>query len=452
MQTNLLDPTVQRALSPIEEQILDPAEVDIFEGGAATQSAPTAGIEGQDLLKDLVSALNSRDRETFGSRDRKAFDFDASFEKYKNRLAPYLSTSPRPTLYDLASDIGAALLSSDPTAGTFRGVGIGFSNFNKRLKKDKENRRLLDRQIGLQAMQMAMADEKAATDYLNELEIKRIELLGKPYDPLIYEFPDPKTGEIKTIEVDPRNPIEVAAIRSVPGAKQIRLPESQINIDQRPESYGAKEASKTLNELESQWAADAKAANSQNQLTNMFLLQLTRLGEDGFGQIQSRTLGVRTFLDDLGIRYDDSIPDQQLVNTLGTRIAMGLVGQTKGAITEMEMRLFLAASPTLASTYEGALKQATLLQRIANLNSKKAEDWSRDAENVLSRAETAEARLRAARAWEIQWQKNNPFLTAEETSELRKFAAQETEQARILREAMRPESSDTLGLKTDFSD
>ena len=318
MQTNLLDPTVQRALSPIEEQILTPAEVDIFEGEAATQSAPTAGIESQDLLRDLVSALNSRDRETFGSRDRKAFDFDASFEKYKNRLAPYLSTSPRPTLYDLASDIGAALLSSDPTAGTFRGVGIGFSNFNKRLKKDKENRRLLDRQVGLQAMQMAMTDEKAATDYLNELEIKRLELLGKPYDPLIYEYPDPETGEIKTIEVDPRNPIEVALVRGIPGVKQIRLPESQINIDQRAEPYGAKEAAKTLDELESQWAADAKAANSQNQLTNMFLLQLTRLGEDGFGQIQSRTLGVRTFLDDLGIRYDDSIPDQQLVNTLST--------------------------------------------------------------------------------------------------------------------------------------
>ena len=430
----------------LEEQIVglsdDPAE----EYGSGT------GLKPLDT-EQFVDPVQNQIDEMAKALQPKPFDFDASFEKYSQRLAPYFSQSTRPTFYDMASDIGKAMLSADPTAGAFRSAGIGFSNFNERLRKDKESRLALDRQIGLQAMQMAMADERAATDYLNKLELERIKLAGKPYDPLIYEVPDPKTGESVTIEVDPRNPVEVAAIRRIPGATQIKLPDSQITIDSRtiPETTYDKESAKTLNELEKDWADEAKQGISQNQLTSMFLYQLQKLGPDGFGVVEAGTLGARQILDDLGIVVDKTISDQQLVNTLGTRIAMALVGQTKGAITEMEMRLFLSASPTLASTYEGALKQAALLQRIGNLNIKRAEDWNQAVqEGILDGAETASDRLRIARSWEIGWQKKNPFLTAEETGELRRFAAEESEYAKTLRTALRPEVKSST-MVTDFS-
>jgi hypothetical protein len=430
----------------LEEQIVglsdDPAE----EYGSGT------GLKPLDT-EQFVDPVQNQIDEMAKALQPKPFNFDASFDKYSNRLAPYFSESTRPTFYDMASDIGKAMLSADPTAGAFRSAGIGFSNFNERLRKDKESRIALDRQIGLQAMQMAMADERAATDYLNKLELERIKLAGKPYDPLIYEVPDPKTGESVTIEVDPRNPVEVAAIRRIPGATQIKLPDSQITIDSRtiPETTYDKESAKTLNELEKEWADEAKQGISQNQLTNMFLYQLQKLGPDGFGVVEAGTLGARQILDDLGIVVDKTISDQQLVNTLGTRIAMALVGQTKGAITEMEMRLFLAASPTLASTYEGALKQAALLQRIGNLNIKRAEDWNQAVqEGILDGAETASDRLRVARNWELGWQKKNPFLTAEETGELRRFAAKENKYARTLRTALRPEAKSST-MNTDFS-
>ena len=431
----------------LEEQIVglsdDPAE----EYGSGT------GLKPLDT-EQFVDPVQNQIDEMAKALQPKPFNFDASFDKYSNRLAPYFSESTRPTFYDMASDIGKAMLSADPTAGAFRSAGIGFSNFNERLRKDKESRIALDRQIGLQAMQMAMADERAATDYLNKLELERIKLAGKPYDPLIYEVPDPKTGESVTIEVDPRNPVEVAAIRRIPGATQIKLPDSQITIDSRtiPETTYDKESAKTLNELEKEWADEAKQGVSQNQLTSMFLYQLQKLGPDGFGVVEAGTLGARQILDDLGIVVDKTISDQQLVNTLGTRIAMALVGQTKGAITEMEMRLFLSASPTLASTYEGALKQAALLQRIGNLNIKRAEDWNQAVqEGILDGAETASDRLRIARSWEIGWQKKNPFLTAEETGELRRFAAKESKDARTLRTALRPEVKSST-MVTDFSE
>lgn len=431
----------------LEQQIVGLSGDPMEEYGSGT------GLKPLDT-EQLVDPVQNQIDEMAKALQPKPFDFEASFDKYSKRLAPYFSQSTRPTFYDMASDIGKAMLSADPTAGAFRSAGIGFSNFNERLRKDKESRLALDRQIGLQAMQMAMADERAAKDYLNKLELERIKLAGKPYDPLIYEVPDPKTGESVTIEVDPRNQVEVAAIRMMPGAKQIKLPESQITIDSRttPETTYDKESAKTLNALEKEWAEEAKQGISQNQLTSMFLYQLEKLGPDGFGVVEAGTMGARKILDDLGIVYDSNIPDQELVNTLGTRIAMALVGQTKGAITEMEMRLFLAASPTLASTYEGALKQAALLQRIGNLNIKRAEDWNKAVqEGILDGAETASDRLRIARSWELGWQKKNPFLTAEETSELRRAAAGESKEARAFRTALRPEVT-TSTMNTDFSE
>jgi len=426
-----------------------------YGSGTGLKPLDTEQLDTEQLdTEQLADPVQKQIEEMLQALQPKPFDFDASYKKYSQRLAPYFSQSTRPTFYDMASDIGKAMLSADPTAGAFRSAGIGFSNFNERLRKDRESRIALDRQIGLQAMQMATADERAATDYLNKLELERIKLAGKPYDPLIYEVPDPKTGETRTIEVDPRNQAEVAAIRMMPGAKQIKLADSQITIDSRttPESTYDKESAKTLNDLEAAWADEAKQGVSQNQLTGMFLYQLQKLGPEGFGVVEAGTMGARKLLDDLGIVYDSNIPDQELVNTLGTRIAMALVGQTKGAITEMEMRLFLAASPTLASTYEGALKQAALLQRIGDLNIRRAEDWNKAVqEGILESAETASDRLRIARSWELGWQKKNPFLTAEETGELRRFAAGESKEARTLRTALRPESNSST-MNTDFSE
>ena len=430
----------------LEQQIVGLSGDPVEEYGSGTGLKPLDTEQLEDPVQKQIDEMAQ-------ALQPKPFDFDASFEKYSQRLAPYFSQSTRPTFYDMASDIGKAMLSADPTAGAFRSAGIGFSNFNERLRKDKESRLALDRQIGLQAMQMAMADERAATDYLNKLELERIKLAGKPYDPLIYEVPDPETGETRVVEIDPRNQLEVAAIRRIPGAKQIKIPESQINIDSRtqPQTAYEKKSGETLNELEAEWAKEAQQGISQNQLTSMFLYQLEKLGPQGFGTIEAGTLNARQFLNDLGIIYDKNIPDQQLVNTLGTRIAMALVGQTKGAITEMEMRLFLAASPTLASTYEGARKQAILLKRIADLNIKRAEDWNKAVqEGALADAETQSDKLRVARAWEIGWRKGNPFLNPEETALLRQAAAKESAEAKAIRTTLRPTTTSST-MQTDFS-
>lgn len=420
---------------------VNPTEVVDIETGSPAVKDPI-----QEQIDNMNSSLRPK---------AEPFDFDKSYKKYAERLKPYFSQSTRPTFYDLASDIGAAMLSADPTAGAFRSAGVGFSNFNDRLRKSKESRIALDRQVGLQAMQMAMTDEKAAKDYLNKIELERIKLANKPYDPIIYEVPT-EDGGVKTVEVNPSNQLEVAAIRMIPGAKQIKLPTSTVSVDSRvmPPSTLEKKAGEALIKLEETWIKDASTAVSQNQLTNQFMLQLARLGPEGWGRIATGTLPARQVLSELGVRPDESLDDQQLALTLGTRIAMGLIGDTKGAITEMEMRLFLAASPTLSSTYKGAMKQASFLQRIANLNIKKAEDYNKAvAEGLLKDAETDSDKLRLAQGWELSWRQKseNQFLTAEERSELQALALQEPKLAKAFRESFFADMQTSPSVNTDLS-
>ena len=418
----------------LSEQTESPINMDV-----ALSADPLASQTDIDSLMKALLALQPMT----APPPQQEFDFEESFEKYSERLKPFLSQSTRPSFYDLASDLGRAMLSADPATGAFTSAGIGFSNFADRMRKQKESDRVLNRQVGLEALKLAMADEQAAKKFLNEKELLTIENESKPYDPLLYEVPNPDGGEPIQVRVDPRNPAEVAAIEATPGARQVKLPTSQINVEgPQTETAGQKEAGKAFNTFENEIFQESKAANSARTMTETFLSILQRLGEEGFGRLQASTLGARQILDELGIRYDKNISNQIMANTIGTRISMALVGQTKGAISNAEMMLFLSASPTLASSYDGALKQAAFLQRISNLTIKKAEDWAREASQVLEGIpiEDSERRLRAARAWELKWQRDNPFLDESERAELRAAAQGESDEAREYRRALRPEN------------
>jgi len=441
---------IKAPLPPIDPNVQAVLDVD------PDQTRAELGIESrQQEINNLMEQAQRAARANRSAETEPApFDFDKSFDKYSRRLTPFFSQSTRPTFYDMASDLGAAMLSADPTAGVFRSAGMGFSNFNERLRKDKESRLALDRQVGLQAMQMAMTDERAAQDFLNKTELERIKNSQKPYEPLIYEVPNPKTGELETVEVNPNNALEVYTIRKTPGAKQIKLPTSSVTVDSRTLTQGQfdKDQGKNLAAMTKQWRENAAAGRSQTQLTNLFLVTLNKLGPEKWGKIQAGTLSGRQILSELGLRDDKSLDDQQVANTLGTRLAMSLIALTKGAITEMEMRLFIAASPSLTSTYDGALRQAAFLQRIADLNIKKSDDYSQAvSEGLLNGVESDQERLNRVTQWESKWYKqpSNQFLTKSEYAELQELAKKEPDAAIKLRQSFFDD--DKNNMNTDFS-
>ena len=63
------------------------------------------------------------------------------------------------------------------------------------------------------------------------------------------------------------------------------------------------------------------------------------------------------------------ISDQEAFNANVGPLITRFFNQTKGAISNREMQLFIDASPTLGSTYDGYMKQLELLERLASRDS-----------------------------------------------------------------------------------
>ena len=72
-----------------------PEQIDAFQEGGGAETNTT------DPTTDLISSL----------REQFATDFDTSFEKYQQRLAPFAYQSPKMNIFDVASELGAGLLS-----------------------------------------------------------------------------------------------------------------------------------------------------------------------------------------------------------------------------------------------------------------------------------------------------------------------------------------------------
>jgi hypothetical protein len=369
------------------------------------------------------------------------------YQSYVEKLTPMFSQS-RPTgeqrFYDLASDLGSSLLSADPTEGVFRPLGRGFGNFNERLRKQSESERAINQSVAMKAFELAMADEKAAADYLNQIDLAIVKHGATPYDPLVFEVDElnaqgEKTGRRVEVLVDPRNEKQVEAIQNAAdrNPKRLRPSGTSVNIDQTGETTLDVQRAKNLAEWENELFAEAKAGRAQENLVDTFMRTVASMEEGDFGVLESATLTFRKILNEIGLFDEEEakkIDNQTMIDTLGTRIAMGLVGQTKGAISEMEMKLFIAASPGLLSTKTGAMRQAEFLKRIAERAGQRSTDFVKAVQEggLFDNAEASSDQWLATMAWSENWYKQNPFFTPKEKAEMEAYAAGESDAAKIL--------------------
>ena len=202
----LTPPTLDMSGFTLEEEDEDdpfalPDLDELLEQAAKSEAKPAPQEESEE----------QKDSRTFTDR----------YDEYKRRLGPLMAQSERPTLYDLAADIGAAMLAAPADTGPFASSAAGFIAFNKRLRKQREDKRKVDQAVALKAFEMAREDEKAAEDYLNKVSLKRLELAGKATKMQNYEYDevDPVTGETRrvTVPVDENNKLELAALSIVTG-------------------------------------------------------------------------------------------------------------------------------------------------------------------------------------------------------------------------------------------
>ena len=400
----------------------------------------------------LDRALDIRERAAKMNRMETAFavpDFEKAQKKYADRFSAIIPDSRRADLFDLASNLGAQLLSQPTGPGSFaRGLGMGFAAFNQQLEKTDREKRERDRTIGIEALKLATTDENAAKERISKYIIEEMKQTNKSVKYLTFEMDEldaegKKTGkriQVPVPDYDRKtqeayrnnrtkdNPLGVDRNVTVTGQA-----ESQVTVEApKTASYFAKAEGKAASDMIDAWVKEGNNAKDQRNSIDQALIVSEKLTDENFGTIASNTLPFRKLLTELGVIDDsETIGDQELMLSLGTRFAMALVGQTKGAVSDREMELFIRASANLGQSLEGFKKQLGYLRKIADLQARFKTDFVRDAkEGKIYTSEMSDEEVASAlRAYQEDWQQQNPFLTEDDRAILNQAALQSTKEA-----------------------
>jgi hypothetical protein len=416
------------------------------------------------LSKQLLEREEEQDEEvrTAGAKNK---TFDERFQEYQSRLAPLFSQETRrPNIYDLALRLSEGIAASDPTAGPYAGLARGFVAYNKDLRKQADEAKKLHQQIALKAFEMARSDEKTAEEYLYKMQIELLKQNNKGVKYVRWAIPETdesgkETGKI-IYKSAPETDFALQEKYRLAGGYPAPGGGTSVTVGGSGSSELSKTVGKNMAEAISGWQKQAEDAIDQKNLLLTAAKLSAELPEDQRGQISNLTLGARQFLSELGVWDGSNIPEQELVRSFGTRIAMGLVGQTKGAISNSEMSLFLASSPGLAMTKAGYEKLLDYLDRI----NQKAIDFAAAYNQAVLNKEFDEAfetqddiKIAAAvGAWQNRWHQDNPLFTPGELAEIESLARQEDATARKFRTnymkstSATPQQTDAVDLTSDY--
>ena len=328
-----------------------------------------------------------------GDADAKKDTFDTSFDKYQSRLSALRTPSQPVSFYDVASKLGAGLLAQQaekfPSIG--RGLGLGFQSLSEEIAKRREQKRKEEEAVAMKAMELAITDERQAQKYLNDYALKMIDMANKDIKTITLDTsmlvdsigPDGEPLMNTQTGVPFRDKTTLKAndpyINELLGLGAVVLDRASTNINLQGAGNKLDEArAKNIAEAEAKWQEEADAATAIRDQVAIARSLAEELGPDGFGAAENLTLGMRNIIAGLG--FDnlvdvDKLATQQALTQTSIGFVMALVGKTKGAISNREMDIFFAASPTLASTYQGYMEMLGYMDRIAELTERYNAEW-----------------------------------------------------------------------------
>lgn len=389
-----------------------PEQIDIFQEGGDVTNPPRQNDPYSDLYDRMSSMQPS---------------YDTSFQKYVDRLSAYAPERPRMNIFEVASELGRGLLSTPNTGvgSTYQGLGAGFDNISQRIQADKKMYEDQRREIQMMATQLAMQDEQKAEEFLNQIALKRIDAANKDVDYITLEYDevvgDETVTKRKRIADTPQNAAEISDLFTNNNAREIKPATTQINLP-GGEKPGDSEAIKQIFKDQESFGEKAEASNATLDQVSQARALAAEVGPDDFGPFSRSTLYLREFVDGLG--FGDLLEDpsviapQKALNQLSMSFTMGIVSQTKGAISDREMKLFIQASPTLGSTYEGYMKQLELLERLAARDADFYADYLDKSMELVNEGVGPREQQLALEKFAATWKRNNPLFTKEETEYL----------------------------------
>jgi hypothetical protein len=313
---------------------------------------------------------------------------------------------------------------STPNTGvgsTYQGLGVGFDNISTRLRADREMNEKRRREVAMMASQMAMQDEQKANDFLNDIALQRISAANKKVDYITLEFQE--GGETQSIRLPDTNQYadQINDIIQNKGGREVKPATTQINMP-GGELPGDKKAIDQIYKDQESFGEKAEASNATIDQVNQARLLAEEIGESGFGPLNRSTLQAREFISGIGLgdwlKSEEEIAPQKALNQLSMSFTMGIVSQTKGAISDREMKLFIQASPTLGSTYKGYMKQLELLERLAARDSDFYSQYLDEYTRLIDDGVGPQKMQAQLEKFATNWKKNNPLFTKVETLSL----------------------------------
>ena len=242
------------------------------------------------------------------------------------------------------------------------------------------------------------------------------------------------------------------------GATEIDRAATNINLGGQNKLQ--ENLSKNITDSMKTWQTEADAATALRDQVMIARSLADELGREGFGPVDSLTMGLRGLMIDLGMGNlvdSDKLATQQALTQTSIGFVMALVGKTKGAISNKEMEIFFQASPTLGSTYDGYMRMLGYMDRIAELSERYNEEWNN--ELVRLAGEPVEV-INAAFAnfkKDFKAKPENQLLPGKERQELKDIADKKTynevnkNYLTIQKEAQKNDEDDSLAkLKSDI--
>ena len=327
------------------------------------------------------------------ARKRAETKYDNSFDKYQQRLSAIQSKRSPVSFYEAAGKIGAGLLAQQaekfPSIG--RGLGIGFQSLSDEIAKRKEEKRKEEQAVAMKAMELSLQDEQQGQKFLNDYALKMIDMQNKDIKTITFDTSmlvdaldengepviNEKTGVPFTSKTTVRANDSFINDLLTLGATEIDRAATNINLGAGGNELDKKRAGK-IADAEAKWQEESDAATALRDQVMIARSLANELGREGFGPVDSLTMGLRGLMIDLGMGNlvdTDKLATQQALTQTSIGFVMALVGKTKGAISNKEMEIFFQASPTLGSTYDGYMRMLGYMDRIAELSEKYNAEW-----------------------------------------------------------------------------
>ena len=398
-------------------------------------ATPDLQIIEEDSLADgandrqMPSASDIAILQALGQSQSKG-DFETNVAKYQKRLEPYSYQAPKMGIFDLASELGAGLLSTPNTGGAsaYTGLGVGFTRFSDKLKQQETDNAKARQQLGLQAAQLAMQDEQKADEFLNQIALKAIDNANKDQSYIRIEYDEVDTdGNVvtkdKTLANIASNRAEIDDLFAK-GGREVTKATTQINMPDPNFGYGERKAIDAIAASSASYQAKANASQATIDQVNLAYTLALRAKQGGgsFGPAAAYTLKMKEMI--IGLGFGDlldapgAVPELKALNQLSMNFVMGIVSQTKGAISEREMDLFINASPTLGSTFEGFLTQLQLLEKLASRDKEFYKDYLDEMTRLEDEEIFGKKQENALNKFKVNWSEKNPLLTTEEEEAL----------------------------------